>query len=1344
MFFMVISFAVMVQVGRSLFPILDDYRVAVESQLSIQLGVDLSIGEIEAKWQGLRPSVSLNEVSILNGLGEPVFLVERIDIEASILKTLRDWRLSFRQLSFRGLQATLTQMDNGRWRVLGLPESTPATATPSVTSKSKIDDPLDIFLYGRKIELTETSLDFVFLDNLETNVVVPHIRLENDGEFHRLGASFAVDGEEQALHLIVEGQGDPRDDDSKGLGFLTLTDFPLQKVLAVVGVNRNALFPDDANVDAKSWHEDGRVDLNLWFGGSIEKGLNWRGDVSVEGVPFIPKEGMVWPKTLTSDFSGGWHLDQGWRLGVANLDLRWDDFTAPMVTMEVRGELGKPVRAAIETLDVGGWNNAIAKAGFANPRLQGILGKLKPRGKLHSIWVDLLDKESGYFALRAQVEGVGVEPWLGVPAIDNINGYLELSAFDGHLSLNSQQGFSLNFPQIYLHPLTFTEAEGDIRWSVDRDNRMVGISSSLLDLRGKEASAKGFLNLHIPFKASSKNEPQMTLVIGVDKGLASLHKVFVPYTIPKELINWLDESIKDGLLTDAGFIYHGSIMKNFQLSRVLQFSAKVDQATLKFDPSWPALEEASGALVLDDQEFKVSNLQGRMMDTFIDDGEVSLISLPPVGGKAGRNKAILLKGKVRGDSSKTLELLKQSPIKNILGEELASWQIQGSVRGTIDLVVPLTKSGEGAEQHIHLNLARNQLNIPNLDLSFEDISGPLRYSHTHGVESSQLKATLWGQEIKAKIHTLKSGEEPAVHVAFDGDLDVRRLQQWSRRPALAFTEGVTFVKGQLDVPIGGETRPIHMEVSSDLKGIHIDLPPPFAKQVEQALAFKTVIDIHPADAESLPLNVTDSAKRHRYWLSFGDFAQLLVSSKKDNLEGISLALGEPATVVDPGFLSVFGSIKKGDASEWVDAVVQYQNYVEQQKVKVQTDTLITVHQEGDIGNSLPLKMNVNVEELQLGSLAFDKVSIIAEQDNHKQEFHIDSQNLAGVCTVFDDNRPVKVDLAYLTLPEGEATSVLTKAVLTGTASTSEVASEGALTPQVDEGGLAGLNIDALNAFDFSVDKIVKGERNYGKWSFKLRPIDGGVVAYDLYAEVLGLTVKGKGDSGGELIWLRSGGKDETFFSGIITAKNVGQVMLNWDMEKALTSQQAKFTTDVQWSGAPDQITLAKLFGVIDINLERGRFIRGASAGENPFVKLVGLLNFDTLARRFRLDFSDLNPEGLGYEKITGSFQFKQGLVTTQEPLFVDMPASHIRFAGDIDVLQELVDAQLVVTLPLAGNLTVLAAFTGGVPLAVGVFVAGKIFKPQVDQASSIRYRVNGTWEEPEVKLEKVFENETGK
>ena len=162
-------------------------------------------------------------------------------------------------------------------------------------------------------------------------------------------------------------------------------------------------------------------------------------------------------------------------------------------------------------------------------------------------------------------------------------------------------------------------------------------------------------------------------------------------------------------------------------------------------------------------------------------------------------------------------------------------------------------------------------------------------------------------------------------------------------------------------------------------------------------------------------------------------------------------------------------------------------------------------------------------------------------------------------------------------------------------------------------------------------------------------------------------------------------------------------------------------------------------GDVALELTEGRFSRNASGGADGILRLFAVLNFDSLARRLRLDFSDLYQSGLAYDSIRGRAHFDAGQIEFREPLLVRSPSSRMQLMGRIDLVNETLDARLVATLPVASNLTFLTALVGGLPAAAGVYLVSKLFERQVDQATSVSYRISGDWDDPKIKFDRLFE-----
>jgi uncharacterized protein YhdP len=260
--------------------------------------------------------------------------------------------------------------------------------------------------------------------------------------------------------------------------------------------------------------------------------------------------------------------------------------------------------------------------------------------------------------------------------------------------------------------------------------------------------------------------------------------------------------------------------------------------------------------------------------------------------------------------------------------------------------------------------------------------------------------------------------------------------------------------------------------------------------------------------------------------------------------------------------------------------------------------------------------------------------------------------------------------------------------------------------------------------------------------FKLRPDQEGALIDDLHADIRALQIRGSNaDTGAQLYWRSDEGRQHTYFNGLLLTRNMAEVMNAWQQPAIIESQQASYLAALDWPGAPQDFTLERLRGDLGIQIQNGRFTRTPAGGSDGLLRLFAILNFDSLARRLRLDFSDLYQSGLAYDEIRGKVSFSQGVMSFSEPLQVRSPSSRMQLSGSINMLDETLDTRLVATLPVAGNLTFLTALAAGLPAAAGVYLVSKLFEKQVDQATSISYTIRGDWEEPHIRFDRMFEGD---
>jgi uncharacterized protein YhdP len=98
--------------------------------------------------------------------------------------------------------------------------------------------------------------------------------------------------------------------------------------------------------------------------------------------------------------------------------------------------------------------------------------------------------------------------------------------------------------------------------------------------------------------------------------------------------------------------------------------------------------------------------------------------------------------------------------------------------------------------------------------------------------------------------------------------------------------------------------------------------------------------------------------------------------------------------------------------------------------------------------------------------------------------------------------------------------------------------------------------------------------------------------------------------------------------------------------------------DGRWPGSPAWLATKRFSGTLDASLNKGQLVEvegGAQA-----LRVFGLLNFNSIGRRLRLDFSDLFGKGLSYDRVKGLLVATNGVYVTREPIRLTGPSSNHR------------------------------------------------------------------------------------
>jgi len=1345
-----ILLAVLVQSGRSFSHLLDTHTQDIAAYFSTKLNAPVAIGQIHADWNGLKPSLVIQDFSIKSQAGQSIVALKQARLRLDILKSLLNLRLVWSNLSLSQVEMTFAQTDEGFWRIPGMPER----AEPDKPG-AQLDALLDMLLLSTKIEFQSSHLSFHFTSGKQVVMDSPYLLFENADDFHRLAVQIDVDKQARSVYLMVEGHGDPRDQQNfTSRGYIQLNRFPTNEPVSAA----SAFLLSGS--DKAGLHSEGTLDANIWFERRAgNKGYDLAGRLKAQRLSLPLGERRLALDDFSTELSGFWLPNGEWRLGLQKINAAMKAQKIVDVNLAVTSAgFKQPLHLSMDKLDLGRLPQMLDSSGvLGEGKLLEVLTTLNPHGYLRNIHMTLPLSQPKDWQLRANLDQLGVSAWQGVPALVGVDGYLQAGQTGGFVDIDSQQHFSMHYSPLYAAPMEYDRAKGQVAWHLQPENNRIYVNSGQLEFQQGRELARGYMWLSLPWRRNT-GDIDLYLQIGARQLNASGYQKYTPAMLPQSLLGWLEQSIgtgNPGVASEAGFVYRGTLNTKNPMARTHQLYLDIQDAALNYHPGWPALTQVDGRLLVNDSQVLASVTDAGIYSSRVQQADVRLN--PRLKGKGS---LLEVDGKITGAASDGVRVLREGMLRQYLGGSVDSWSVQGEMQAQLNLDIPLGTGEQkptGGRQRVDVDLKAQRFELQNLNLAVDNLMGRISYDSATGISSDILKARLFDEPVDARLSTLKLDEYSKTLIEVRGAVDTGTIAFWSKRPELLFLNGRLPYRARVELnhrPQGAknlvELSPedaatntqsaadfaerafASVTIASDLAGVSLDLPAPYGKLAgdEKPLEF------------TLSLQASQAQVDVRY---NGNLQALLRTDRTRNnsLLNANIALASEAKFSEQAQFFVSGFLPDIDLDAWKAVLERYKTnsirltpVVARDFSSLQPSAVLEPEAEpvGLIAG-LPFRAEVTLGKYELGAATLENLKVIAVPVRAAWQLEVENALVAGKVLVPDSRfTPLQVDLARLSLSK----AMLGQENVAATGPDPAVA----LIPVEPVKPVVAMDPSKLPLANISIAALMMDDKNYGNWSLQLRPDSKGVVIDNIRGSMRSLTISAADDplDGAKLIWQNTAEGTQTRFIGSLSAGNIAEVLRAWERPDTLESRSAHFRTDLFWHGSPQDFKLVNLGGEMTIAIEKGSFKREGSAGEGV-LRLMSLLNFDTLARRMQLDFSDLYKSGLAYDEIRGKVRFNQGTLLFEEPLLVSTASSRLQMAGTINLRNETINTRLVATLPVAGNLTFFAALATGLPAAAGVYLVSKLFKKQVDQATSISYTITGGWDNPIMSFDRLFESE---
>lgn len=454
--------------------------------------------------------------------------------------------------------------------------------------------------------------------------------------------------------------------------------------------------------------------------------------------------------------------------------------------------------------------------------LREALPDLAPRGHLSAVELRLDDlaRPAATWQLRSTLDQVAVDSWRGTPALRGVTGYLDLGPAGGRVQLDSTE-LSLLFPKVYREALTYEDAVGELRLAWDRD--ALTISSGLLEVRGEEGRGSGLFALDVPL-APRATGIELDLLVGLVDSDAEHRARYLPFRLPEPLLAWLEDSVRQGEVPAAGFIWRGSTRRGQNAHRTSQLYVKASGLELAYDPAWPALDNVDATVWVDDNRAFARADRASTLGATVQD--LVLRVMPRPGGAR-----LDVAAGVIGNARAAQRLLAESPLADLTDQVFADWSFEGATSG--DLAISLELGEDAAPPWVDLSLGLEDLTarVAQADLPVTGINGQLVYRSESGFAGSRAGANLLGGPIEL---TAREGARRGVDLDLDARVSGAAVADWLDLPLLSFVRGEARLAGKLLVDDEGA----RLDLASELSDVSLDAPAPFGKGAGQPLPLR--------------------------------------------------------------------------------------------------------------------------------------------------------------------------------------------------------------------------------------------------------------------------------------------------------------------------------------------------------------------------------------------------------------------------------------------------------------------------------------------------------------------------
>ena len=1231
---MIVSLAVTLSAARLLLPGMSEYRVQIESVAQKVLQRPVQIGALDAAWHGLSPVLKLKQVTISDARFPGGSLsVDEVHVALDIVNSI-----------------TQHQWITAGIRLIGIDLS---LETDVLQGSGQWPKGLDWLMLQESVSLEKVSLDWTDPGLFKSTQRFTELSLQllNDKRRHQFALQADLPdmlGSSLKIAADLAGRGS---DLRNWAGTLYLDTEALQ--LDAV----RHLLPDMPLLVS------GTADLELWVGVRALHAEWGSGAFTLHSLHLenaTPDAQAFSVDSLNSRFQ--WKaVDEHWQARLYGLELRREDnivWPATDVQMTIGTGSALTVSGGATLVVLEEVQAMLPLLPWIDVDAMAMIDRLQPQGLLRHAEFDfsLVDGAAPAFSARATIENLQIAANGGLPGVTGLSGRIEGNLQSGYLRLDSSRA-ELHMPKVFPAALDIAQLSGVVHW--DRYADMFRIESQRLQLESGPLSLATRWQLDWPYAQSA---PWLDMQVELDEFPMTDVAHYLPEKVmPPKAVKWLKQAFQEGTVSDARMLLQGRLNQMPFDHGEGRFEARFNfrDAVLDYHPTWGQIDELDGSALFTGRSMEITGTRGRIQDSPVRRVVARIADL--------KKPLLEIRGTAGGTLAGMLEYTATSPLGKRFGGIVRSLDSSGDASLQLELDIPLKRELGKVRVNGDVALDGNDLVPRSGAIGLNDIHGTLHFTG-HGISAENVQARVLGQP--ARVSVYRQGKEGSSQTLVDinGKLKLVKYLHDKKSILAPYLQGSTQWRALLK--ISNQQTPgshaVEMELSSDLQGVAIDLPAPFAKTVDQKRALK--VSWVPGEESRYPFDV--------HYADIADLRLLLAGNGRD-LRKAHVQLGEgELQLPEQDEIHVSGRVAELDLGRWIP---------------------VFSSGAGKRGKVPPLSVDLAVANFYLAGMQVRNIQAQSKLPD-PWYFSVQGEGAKGwVRWIFADKgipARVKAGLEHLIVDR--------RAV--------DAADEEAapVLPQ------------SLPEMNLSVGNLDWNRHELGKVKVVARRIPQGMRFETLEMDSKAVVLNGYG------AWLDNNGRQNTRFFASVNGGELGELVKLLGSGSTVKGGALKGNLQLSWPGSPADFSLATLEADIRLTAKDGRLV---SVDEGGAGKLLSLFSLNSLQRRLTLDFRDVFKEGFSFDKMKGHFVVMDGDAFTNN-FTIEGSSATIEISGRTGLVAHDYDQLVIVTPQVSSTLPIAGVIAGGPAVGAAVFLADKLVGDKFNRMTQVRYQVSGSWDDP--------------